>query len=104
MTTHTPIFTMTFDSAEDFEAQERAVSWLGKRGFSVGTMQRTDPRGIMFGEYDIEKWRNLSWHDRACLHGQMLNGGRRGPVTIEIYDIAPPEARAALAAAKEPGK
>ncbi len=49
--------TFTFAGVEDFEAMYKAEAFLSERGFSVGSNQRGDPRGILHGEYIIAKWR-----------------------------------------------
>lgn len=59
----------------DFSALAEAEKWLRDHGFSVGSMQRGDPRGILFGDWDIAKWRNLSDQDKKELDGTMV--GRR---------------------------
>jgi hypothetical protein len=59
-------------------------------------MERGSPRGIMFGNYDVSKWRNLSKRDRADLHGVMTTATgsmREGPVTVRIFESASPEAK-----------
>lgn len=77
----------------DFAACLIAERFLTKAGFSVGRMQRGDPRGIMLGEYDIQKWRNLSARDRKGLHGVLVGNMREGPITIQIYPHAPHAAK-----------
>ena len=80
----------------EFSAAHSAEEFLTSAGFSVGRMQRADPRGILFGDFDIQKWRNLNAHERRELHGYMQGNMRIGPVKIEIYDTAPPEAKRAF--------
>lgn len=77
----------------DFEAVRAAEKYLSDRGFSLGRTQRGSPRGILLGDYDIQKWRNLRPREREMLHGHMT-GGREGPVLITIFASAPPEVRA----------
>ena len=91
------LFKQTFEGA-DFKACREAETFLAARGFSVGSMQRGDPRGILYGDFDIQKWRNLSGNERMFLHGQMTGPMRDGPVTIEIFDTdqLPNEARETL--------
>jgi hypothetical protein len=86
----------TFNGTEDFEAMHAAEHFLQLAGFSVGSNQRGDPRGIMFGEYDIAKWRNLNVRERRELHGQMTSDHgtmRSGPIVVTIFDSAPQEAK-----------
>ncbi|TAM96262.1 MAG: hypothetical protein EPN45_21225, partial [Rhizobiaceae bacterium] len=68
--------TLTFHDAGDFAAAHHAIDWLTEHGFSVGRMQSREPRGILFGCYDIQKWRNLSQADRAALHGMLVGNMR----------------------------
>lgn len=90
------IFMARLTDAGDFAAVRRAEQLLQAHGFSVGTTQRGSPRGILFGNYDIQKWRNLNVSERAALHG-ILDGDRSSDAQIEIWDPAPLEAVRALA-------
>jgi hypothetical protein len=87
---------LTFYDPGDFVAESRAVAALEDCGFSVGHMQAHAPRGIPFGCYDIQKWKNLNAEHRRALHGLMNGDYRNGPVTVEIFDSAPDEAKAVL--------
>lgn len=89
-------WTKTFTDAGEWQAKCAAEKYLTERGFSVGRHQGPAPRGILLGDYAIQKWRNLSPTDRSDLHGEMRGDMRNGPVTVEIYDSAPDEARAAI--------
>lgn len=75
-----------FTESGDFEAYYAASKWLDENGFSLGSMQRDDPIGIMKGDYCIAKWRNLSAADKRGLHGVLTGDKRNGPVTIEIFE------------------
>lgn len=88
--------TKTFSQAGDFEAMNAAEDFLRSAGFSVGTSQRGSPRGIMFGDCDIEKWRNLRQFEIGQLHGRMTGDGRNGPLTVTIFETAPIEAKRAF--------
>lgn len=94
------IFIARLSYEGDFAAVWRAERLLQEHGFSVGAMQRGSPCGILFGDYSIQKWRNLNEAERAALHG-VMDGDRSSDVQIEIWDIAPLEAVAALADALE---
>jgi hypothetical protein len=84
-----------------FPNQEAAVAWLKARGFSVGRMQAGSPRGVLFGDFEIMKWRNLRPADRATLHGMLLAGRDRGSrASVTLYPSAPAEAKAAFGAAQ----
>lgn len=86
----------TFTADGDFVAMMEAETFLREAGFSIGTNQRGDPRGIMFGEFYIMKWRNLRKFERDALHGMSTGNNRTGPVTITIFETAPQEARRAF--------
>lgn len=77
--------TRTFASPRDFGAVREAERFLADRGFSYGRLERGAPRGILLGDFDIQKWRNLSAKDRFALHGEMTGDFRRGPVRVVIY-------------------
>ena len=94
------IFMARLTDAGDFAAVRRAEQLLQAHGFSVGVTQRGSSRGIMFGDYIIQKWRNLNVAERAALHG-ILDGDRSSDAVIEIWDPAPLEAVRALADALE---
>lgn len=74
----------TFNQAGDFAAATAAEAWCAENGISVGTMQRHDPRGLLYGDFHIQKWRNLRDFERRALSGQMNGDMRNGPVTVRI--------------------
>ncbi len=76
-----------------FKTEDAAQKALAETGFSLGTIQRDDPRGIMFGDLVIEKWRNLDKQHRVDLHGIYRRMFRGGPVEINLSRRCPPEAR-----------
>lgn len=82
-------FTKTFTNPGDFDAMYAAEAWLKERGFSVGRGQAGSPRGILYGDFNIQKWKNLRPSDIAALHGQMV-GGRGGPVTVTLFEVVAP--------------
>jgi hypothetical protein len=88
----------TFSAEGDFDANTEAEDFLRTAGFSVGSMQRGAPRGIMFGECDISKWRNLRETEIQTLHGEMRahRSFREGPITVIIFESAPQEAKRAF--------
>ncbi len=82
----TTVERMVFESSgADFSACRAAEQWCEQNGISVGGMQGGAPRGLLRGEFDISKWRNLSTRDRAALHGQMMGSMRDGPVVVEMW-------------------
>lgn len=88
--------TKTFANPGTFNAVNAAQSYLHDRGFSLGTMERGSPRGILFGDYPIGKLRNLSDDQLAAMHGIMTGDMRNGPVTVTLFDSAPDEAKRAF--------
>jgi hypothetical protein len=85
-----------FRQPGEWKANDAPEAWLAERGFSVGRMQAHSPRGILFGEYDIQKWRNLDTREREELHGRMTGSARHGPIVLELFSWAPREAVAAF--------
>lgn len=83
---------MTIDRPGDFAATSYAEKMLEQAGFAVGSSQRGSPRGIMFGNYHVSKWRNLRPSEIEQLHGQIIGDGRNGPLTIKIFSHAPQDA------------
>jgi hypothetical protein len=87
---------LTFSYPGEFVADSHAVAALEDCGFSVGRIQAHAPRGILFGLYDIQKWKNLNAEHRRALHGLMSGDYRNGPVTVEIFDSAPEIGKVAI--------
>ncbi|MDR6642800.1 hypothetical protein J2X57_002012 [Luteibacter sp. 1214] len=75
---------IAFASETDFEACKGAETWCRQRGISVGQMQGPSPRGLLFGDYLISKWRGMNAVERKQLHGTMQGDMRHGPITITI--------------------
>ena len=90
----TGVETIAFTNTGDFEACHKAEAWCAERGISVGRMQRGAPRGLMRGDCDIQKWRNLRGFERGQLDGVMTGNMRSGPVLVTVK-------RAAIAKATE---
>lgn len=67
-----------------FPSEESAQKALSEAGFSLGALQRDDPRGVMFGDIGISKWRNLSQKEKDTLHGVYQRAYRDGPVEITL--------------------
>ena len=83
-------YTHVFANFGDFAATHAAEDWCRSHGISVGIMQQGSPRGLLVGEFDISKWRNMSRKEIAALHGQMIGDGRNGPVRVQLFDNCPP--------------
>lgn len=78
-----------------FPTDDAAVRALEAAGFSVGRLQASSPRGVMFGDFDIQKWRNLRPGDKESLDGHLCRHGPAGSpasVTIHSADHIPAKA------------
>ncbi len=93
-------FPAVFAQVGDFAANRAAIMALEANGFSLGPMQRGAPRAVMFGEYDISKWRNLSHDERREAHGTLTGDGRQGPLVFCLLPSAPDAAVAAAEAVR----
>lgn len=91
------IASIEFTGCKAFEAERAAGRALAEAGFSVGRMEHRNPRGILFGSYDIQKWHNLNQQHRAGLHGALVGDMRDGPVKALLFPEAPEAARLAFA-------
>jgi len=79
------IFTKVFSGAETFEASYAAEKWCKDNGISYGRMCCNEPRGIINGDCDIQKWKNISLADHNLLDGVMISlDFRQGPVTVQL--------------------
>jgi hypothetical protein len=75
---------IVFEGKDTFEAEHKAVDWCRARGISVGQMQGDAPRGLLFGDFLISKWRGMNRAEIKALHGTIDGPGRMGPVTVTI--------------------
>lgn len=98
-TAHKPA-RVVFDHEGTFAALHACERFLADNGFSFGSWQRGAPCAVMFGDYEISKWRNLNRSERATIHGQFSGDGRNGPIILTLTPNAPDEARAALSKAE----
>jgi|GEM_PF-5490655 len=85
-----------------FASTRAAETALRGAGLSIGSRQGRSPRGILFGDYLIAKWRNLTMHERNALHGELLMHSDLDLVKAKIRaDRVPPDALAFLQLAAE---
>ena len=82
---------IVFDQIGAFAANDAAEAWCREQRISVGRMQRGAPRGLLRGDYDIAKWRNLSTAERNALDGTMRGDFRNGPVIVRIAPAPSPQ-------------
>lgn len=80
------MITETFTQPGDFNALRAAEAWCAERGISVGQSERGSPCGLLYGEFNIAKWHNLSACERRKLHGLMTGDIRSGPVNVSICE------------------
>lgn len=95
---HPDSIEVIFENEGDFQAYYAAQAWLQSRGFSCGRGQRGAPNGILFGEYEISKWKNLSFSQRQMCDGVLVGDHRHGPISVVIYGDARDGALAAARA------
>lgn len=79
-----------------FDNEDLAEKALKDCGFSLGTLQRDAARGILHGNYDIAKWRNLPQDDIHRLHGAYRRQRCDGSVLIWMKPSCPAKALAHL--------
>jgi hypothetical protein len=73
-----------FESDETFGAYYAAERWCRANGISCGSPCTSAPIGLLFGNYQIAKWRNLTAKERSLLHGTITGNLRNGPMTVFI--------------------
>ncbi|MDE2472266.1 MAG: hypothetical protein KGL35_26920 [Bradyrhizobium sp.] len=88
-----PRFIKRFENTgDDWSGLHAAESWLKSMGYSVGSMQRGAPIGIVKGPATIGKWRNLTAAEKKQLDGCIVPEGglfRHSAAIVELYDYAP---------------
>lgn len=75
---------VSFEQKGVFAASNAAEAWCAERGISVGIMERGQPRGLVYGDFEVAKWHNLNRAERAALDGRMIGEMRHGPVVVEV--------------------
>ncbi len=85
-TTATKRIVKTFHEVGGFQSCRAAEEWCELNGISVGIMQGPAPRGLMYGDCHISKWRNLSHVEQKQMHGTMTGDMRNGPVVVNIRE------------------
>jgi hypothetical protein len=64
------------NTGEEFSAFYAAEQWCYDNGYSYGSMCGSEPIGLLKGDHDIAKWRNLTDKQRKALDGTMTVTGR----------------------------
>lgn len=88
--------TILFAHLGTWAAKEACERFLRDRGFSIGISQAGAPRGVLFGNFGISKWRNLRQADRDGLHATVTGDGREGPLRLTVLPACPSGARERL--------
>lgn len=83
-------FRKTFTGQVPFEAMNACRDWLEARGYSSGSTCVMHPTGVLKGDFEIAKWRNLTRKEIAALDGSITGNTRKGPVTL-VLKAAPVE-------------
>jgi len=89
---------LVFRGADRFEAYNKAAAFCRRTGFSIASTCGSDPTAIMFGDWRIAKWRNLSDLERAGVHGAIQGDRQTGPVTVILTGQCPLEGEIAFTA------
>ncbi|MES2671577.1 MAG: hypothetical protein V4673_14330 [Pseudomonadota bacterium] len=78
-----------FGNGTEFSAEREAEGYLSQHGFSIAPSCAASPRGILYGDWQIAKWRNLTRTEILQLHGTLTGSGRTGPLHLKIFEHAP---------------
>ncbi|KKQ95342.1 MAG: hypothetical protein UT21_C0006G0014 [Candidatus Woesebacteria bacterium GW2011_GWA1_39_11b] len=78
--------TIVFHNKGTFEAFYAAKDWMVENNYSCGSSCAFAPVGLIEGDYDIAKWKNMTKSEINTLDGVMTGDLREGPVTITIFD------------------
>lgn len=89
--TPSPLPEVRFAGAEAFHALRCAETFLAVAGFSIAPGSAGDPTPIMFGDYIVAKWKNLTTRERVGVHGLIEGNRRDGPLTIRLTERCPVE-------------
>lgn len=79
------VFEKRFEASGTFGALNEAQKFCSTLGIAVGSLCRDKPIGLLVGEADIDKWRNLTPEDVRQLDGVLIaddGNFRDGPVTL----------------------
>lgn len=87
---------VTFTDAGDFKAWDAAVRHVEAVKCSIAPMQKDAAAGVMYGDFAVQKWRNLGPTHRSTLHALVFGDYRNGPLTLRILPACPPAVAAAL--------
>jgi len=76
---------------ETFGAVHALEQWCRDHGYTLGRMQGSDPIGLLRGEADLQKWRNLGELDRDRLDGVVtwVGSPRSGTAVVWLRVVTP---------------
>jgi len=74
----------TFARLGPHKSTYAAERWLTERGISYGASSARGPSALLFGDFYIAKWHNLTDAEQRQIHGRLWTS-RMGPATICIY-------------------
>lgn len=80
--------TLIFKSdGSSFSAISDAEAWLKDNGYSVGSMERGYPIGVMKGDVSISKWTRMTATEHEQLDGRLSSTSfRNDDVTLELKE------------------
>jgi hypothetical protein len=67
-----------------FNALNDAQRWCKEHGISYGSTCARGPQCLLFGDWNIAKWHNLTDDERSQCIGTISGDTRNGPVTVYI--------------------
>lgn len=78
--------TLTFkNNGEEWSAKDAADRHIESLGYSIGSMERHHPIGLMKGDYLISKWTRMTPEEHSQLDGTMESSDwRNGSVTVNL--------------------
>lgn len=83
---------IVFEACGTFGALHKAETWIRENGYSKGSLCRDEPVGLMRGDYNIAKWKNLSAKERKSFDALLLpvHEFREGGCKIVFLKVVKP--------------
>lgn len=69
-------------NGEEWSAKRAADKFIADHGWSAGPSDTTGIRAVMFGSYQVSKWKYLTPGERAGSDAYLVGGGRHGDATL----------------------
>ena len=73
-----------------FQALYAAQEWCVHNSISYGSLCGDQPVALMYGDYNIAKWKNLTPKEKRTVDGKMTGDMRNGPIFIEMFTRTKP--------------